>query len=177
MSTGERRRSPRYGCSGPVQITSLPWEGALLWGKLCNLGFGGCFIETISPLACGAQTEIVLRVNALSLRAIGQVRAVRDHSGIGIEFVRMSVGAYSTLAELMEELERFRGVVRTPRPAGRDQILHRALKSVCLPAPSRSIAVVGVVVPSLPGEAAAALQRRLRAWDLLRTDPPLDIFV
>lgn len=156
---------------------SLPWEGALLWGRLCNLGFGGCYIETVSPLECGARAEIVLRVNALSMRAIGQVRAVRDHSGIGVEFVRMSAGAYSTLAELMEELERLRTVVRAPRPAGREDSFRRALKSVCLPAPSRSLPVVGVVVPALPGEAAAALQRRLRAWDLLRTDPPLDIFV
>ena len=156
---------------------SLPWAGALLWGKLCNLGFGGCYIETISPLECGARAEIVLRVNALSMRAIGQVCAVRDRSGFGIEFVRMSAGAYSTLAELMEELERFRAVMRAPRPAGRDKILQRALKSVCLPAPGRSIPVVGVVVPALPGEAAAALQRRLRSWDLFQTDPPLDIFV
>ncbi len=155
---------------------SLPWEGALLWGRLCNLGFGGCYIETISPLECGARAEIVLRVNALSMRAIGQVRAVRDHSGIGVEFVRMSAGAYRTLAELMEELERFRAVVRAPRPATQGEGLYRVLKSLCLPAPSRSIPVVGVVVPALPGE-VAALQRRLRAWDLFRTDPPLDIFV
>ena len=144
---------------------------------MCNLGFGGCYIETIFPLECGAQTEIVLRVNGLSMRAIGQVRAARDRSGIGMEFVRMSAGAYSTLTELMEELDRFRAVVRAPRPAGRDEILQRALKSVCLPAPSRSIPVVGVVVPALPGEATAALQRRLRSWDLFRANPPLDIFV
>lgn len=156
---------------------SLPWAGALLWGKLCNLGFGGCYIETISPLACGARAEIVLRVNALSMRAIGQVRAVRDHSGFGIEFVRMSAGAYSTLAELMEELERFRAVVRARRPVGREDSLCRTLKSGDLPAPTGSIPVVGVVVPALPGETVAAWQRRLRAWDLLRTKPPLDIFI
>jgi hypothetical protein len=141
------------------------------------LGFGGCYIETVSPLECGVRAEIVLRVNAWSIRAVAQVRAVRDHSGIGVEFVRMSAGAYRTLAELIEELARFQVAMRAPRPAGRDEGLQRALKSVCLPAPSRSLPVVGVVVPALSGEAVAALQRRLRSWDLFRTEPPLDIFV
>lgn len=98
---------------------SLPWEGALLWGRLCNLGLGGCYLETASPLERGTRAEIVLCVNAWSMRAIAQVRVVREHSGIGVEFVRMSAGAYRTLAELMEELERFRAVVRAPRAAPR----------------------------------------------------------
>lgn len=156
---------------------SLPWEGALLWGRLCNLGLGGCYLETASPLERGTLAEIVLCVNAWSMRAIAQVRVVREHSGIGVEFVRMSAGAYRTLAELMEELERFRAVVRAPRAAGRDNDVQRAVKSVCPSTPCRSIPLVGVVVRGLPGEATAALQRRLRSWDLLRMDSPLDIFV
>ena len=176
-TTGERRRGPRYGCRGPAQIISLPWEGALLWGRLCNLGLGGCYLETASPLERGTRAEIVLCVNAWSMRAIAQVRAVREHSGIGVEFVRMSAGAYSTLAELMEELESFRTVVRAPRAAGRAEGLRPVLRGVCLPARSRSIPAVGVVVPALPGETTAALQRRLRSWDLYRTDPPVDILV
>jgi hypothetical protein len=172
VGNGERRRTPRYGCSGAAQIMSLPWEGALLWGRLCNLGFGGCYIETISPLEWGAQAEIVLRVNDWSMRAIGQVRAVRDHSGFGMEFVRMSAGAYRTLADVMEELERLRAAVRT-RPLGREE---RIRPGLCLPAPSKSIPLVGVVVPALREEAAEVLQRRLRLWDWLRRDPRLDIF-
>lgn len=172
-SSGDRRRNPRYGCSGPARIMSLPWQGALLWGKLCNLGLGGCYIETVSPFEWGARAEIVLRVNDCSVRAIGQVRAVHNHSGLGMEFVRMSTGAYRTLAELMEELERVRAVMRT-RPLGREQ---RVMASACLPAPpSQSISVVGVVVPALPGETAAVMHRRLRLWDWLRRDPRLDIF-
>ena len=176
-TTGERRRGPRYGCRRPAQIMSLPWEGALLWGRLCNLGLGGCYLETASPLERGTRAEIVLCVKAWSMRAIAQVRAVREHSGIGVEFVRMSAGAYRTMAELMEELERFRAVVRAPRAAGRDNDVQRAVKSVCPSTPCRSIPLVGVVVRGLPGEATAALQRRLRSWDLLRMDSPLDIFV
>jgi hypothetical protein len=84
----------------------------------------------------------------------------------------MSTRAYHTLAELMEELERFRAAMRS-RPIGREE---RVMPSLCLPPPSRSISVVGVVVPALPGEAAAAMQRRLRLWDWLRRDPRLDIF-
>jgi PilZ domain-containing protein len=156
---------------------SLPWEGALLWGRLYNLGLGGCNLETVSPLEHGTRAEIVLCVNTWSMRAIAQVRAVRERSGIGVEFVRMSAGAYRTLADLIEELERFRAVVRVPRAAARDDGVQRAVKSLCRPTPGRSIPVVGVVVRALPGEATAALQRRLRSWDLLRMDSSLDIFV
>ena len=167
----ERRRSPRYGCGGAVQILSLPWEGALLWGKLCNLGFGGCYIETGAALQCETRTEIVLRSNGLSMRAMGQVRAVRGHSGMGIEFVRMSTRAYSTLADLMHELEKFRGVVRSPHSAA------QVLKSVCLPVPSVSVALAGEILPPLPaGEATAAMERRLRTWEWLVRTSELDVF-
>ena len=107
LENEERRRAMRYLCGGPAKLTILPWMGSLLCGRLGNLGLGGCFIQEINPLACGTRTELVLRVNALSLRAVGLVRNI-GRNGLGIEFVQMSAGARCSLEELIEELKNIR---------------------------------------------------------------------
>ena len=109
----DRRRIPRYPCSGRAQIACLPLNGALLQGGLRDLGLGGCCIEgieTVSPFDLGDRTEILMEVNSWFFRAMGRVRAVRDRSGISVEFLRMSAGGYSMLADLIADLERPRTV-------------------------------------------------------------------
>jgi c-di-GMP-binding flagellar brake protein YcgR len=116
----DRRRVARYSCSGQAQIACLPLNGALLRGSLRDLGLGGCRIESIeatSPFDLRARTEILVKVNSWFFRAMAHVRAVRGQSAISVEFMRMSAGGYSTLAELIADLKRPRqGVIRTRRP-------------------------------------------------------------
>jgi PilZ domain len=115
----DRRRIPRYSCSGQARISCLPLNGALLSGRLRDLGLGGCCIESIetsSPFDLGAQTEILMEVNSWYFRALGHVRALRDRSGISIEFMRMSAGGYSMLADLIADLERPRTRRHSRRP-------------------------------------------------------------
>jgi len=153
----------------------LPWEGALLWGRLSNLSFGGCYIEDVPLLESGTRTEVLLRVNTLPLRAIGHVRTALDHSGIGIEFVRMTASGRQMLAELLEELERFRSAMHAPAQVEPGEGLQRTVKRLCFSTPSRAIPIVGEVVPACTGEAAAALQRRLQSWKLSLPDSSLDL--
>jgi hypothetical protein len=82
----------------------LPSDGALFRGRLRNLGWGGCYIETVSPFVIGARTEVLVQANALWFRAMAQVRAIREKSGIGLEFIRLSTGGYRSLAEVLVEL-------------------------------------------------------------------------
>jgi c-di-GMP-binding flagellar brake protein YcgR len=106
---GDRRRVPRYSCSGLAQITSLPTYGSLLRGQVRDLGLGGCCIEcaeTVPLLDLGDRTEILLEVNSWFFRAMAQVRAIRGRSGMSMEFVRMSAGGSSMLADLVADLER-----------------------------------------------------------------------
>jgi len=106
---GDRRRVPRYSCSGLAQITSLPTYGSLLRGRVRDLGLGGCCIEcaeTVPLLDLGDRTEILLEVNSWFFRAMAQVRAIRGRSGMSMEFVRMSAGGSSMLADLVADLER-----------------------------------------------------------------------
>ena len=57
------------------------------------------------------RAEIVLRVNAASFRAVGEVRTVRGDSGAGMEFVQLSAGGRDTLSNLVTDLARLQAVM------------------------------------------------------------------
>src|SRR3981081_346558 len=104
----DRRRIPRYSCSGQAQITWLPLSGGLFRGRVRDLGLGGCCIEcveTASPFDLGTPTEILIEVNSWFFRVMAHVRAVRGRSGLSMEFMRMSAGGYNMLADLIADLE------------------------------------------------------------------------
>ena len=115
----DRRRIARYSCRGLAQIKCLPLDGATLTGRLRDVGLGGCCIEnveTTSGFELGTRTEIVIEVDSWIFRAMALVRALRDRSGISLEFVRMSHGGFSRLAEFIADLERPRLAQYARRP-------------------------------------------------------------
>jgi hypothetical protein len=122
----DRRRSPRFSCGGRALIYSLPSEGIVVPGQLQNLSLGGICVDAAQPMVDGARTEIVVSVNGVSFRAIGQVRAIQQGSRACMEFVQMSAGGRDLLADLIEHLTRFQatlGKVRGPRLQREAEIL------------------------------------------------------
>jgi hypothetical protein len=115
----DRRRSPRFACSGEAKIVRLPSNGLLIPGRMRDLSLGGCCVETASVLDCGARTEIVVRINSASFRAVSQVKAIRNRFGVGMEFVRLSARGKDMLAELVEELARWQALLNQLRSARR----------------------------------------------------------
>jgi hypothetical protein len=63
---------------------------------------------------------MVVRVNAASFRAVGEVRAIRGRSGAGIEFVHLSAGGKHMLADLVTELARLQAVMNKLKAARRE---------------------------------------------------------
>jgi len=173
----DRRRVPRYSCSGHAQIASFPLNGRLLSGRICDLGLGGCCIENIEttfPLDLGAQTEILVKVNSWFFRAMAHVKAVRDRSGISVEFMRMSTGGYGMLTDLIADLDR-------PRPRPRSIRVKAIATSSTLelrrePETKPSPAIVGTIVPAESAEDALAASRQAWARDLYPGATSLDIF-
>ena len=104
----ERRRSPRFACSGRARIVSLPFKGVSLSGKILDLSLGGCCIETTQPLRCGTLVEVIVQVNASSFRALGRVKDSRDRSGAALEFLQLSAGGRDMLHEVIAQLARLR---------------------------------------------------------------------
>lgn len=176
----DRRRVPRYSCSGQAQIACLPLSGSLLRGKVRDLGLGGCCIEcidTVFPLDLGDQTEILVKVNSWFFRAMGHVRALRERSGISLEFLRMSAGGYSMLADLIADLERPRtGVTRQERLVAQSRQLLQGTSGLET-ARDRGVAVVGTIVPAQAAEEAVAANRSAWVRALRPGATSLDIFV
>lgn len=136
----DRRRVLRYYCGGLARISSLPLYGSLLTARLCDLGLGGCSVEcpvTLPLLDLGVRAEIRVEVNSWSFRALAHVRAIRGHSGISMEFARMSAGGSAMLADLIAELEGLRIPPRSPKSQLQHsrQLVHN------------SAAIVGTVMP------------------------------
>jgi len=130
----ERRRSPRFVCGGHAKITCLPSDGIILPGTIRDLSLGGCRVDTALPICCGERAEIVLRVNTASFRVLGEVKAIRDRSGAGIEFVRLSARGKEMLGELLQELARSQAVINKFKSAQRDmdpKVFRRELEEGC----------------------------------------------
>jgi hypothetical protein len=168
----DRRRSPRFSCGGQARIVCLPSDGILLAAKIRNLSLGGCGIQTVSPLECGTRAEILLRVNGSFFRAIGQVRAARCPSGIGMEFIGLSAGGQDMLVELIRELARRHAIASMLRAARRepDPKQWNGYRAALL---NGNPPIIGSGVDSQNGEANALVVDR----GSLILDGELDLFI
>jgi hypothetical protein len=115
----DRRRRPRFSCGGEAKIVCLPSNGPFLPGRMRDLSLGGCCVETASALDCGAQAEIVVRVNSASFRAVSQVKAIRGRAAFGLEFVQLSTRGKDLLADVVERLAKLQALMDELRSARR----------------------------------------------------------
>jgi hypothetical protein len=105
---------PRYNCAGSADIR-LPRWGRSEKGRIANLSIGGCNIKSNYAFEVGEEIEMILQVNNLSFRAVGNVihvplldadgRAKASDLGIGVQFKNMTAGARERLQELITELK------------------------------------------------------------------------
>ena len=116
----ERRRSSRFSCGGQAKITWLPSNGIFVPGSIRDLSLHGCRIEIPHPIDRGVRAEIVVHVNAASFRAVGEVRAIRGHSGAGIEFVHLSAGGKDLLSDMIAQLAKLHAVMNKIKSARRE---------------------------------------------------------
>lgn len=111
MQQKERRRTSRFSCVGQAQLVCLPSDGNFVAGKIHDLSLGGCRVNLNAPIDPGARTEVVIRANAASFRALGIVKALHQKSEAGIEFVHLSSGGRDLLEDLIGELARLRATI------------------------------------------------------------------
>jgi hypothetical protein len=152
----DRRRRPRFRCGGQAQINCLPSTGIILPGTIRDLSLHGCCVDSSLPIDCGARAEIVVRVNAASFRAMGEVRAIRGRSGACMEFVQLSAAGKDMLADLVAELARvqtFMDKLRSAREIDpesfRKELNYRKLQAEMLSTRCPFLATI------LPGENSA----------------------
>jgi hypothetical protein len=116
----DRRRSTRFSVGGYATIHCLPSEGVSIAGTIRDLSLHGCCIDTPLPLDSGVRAEILVRVNASSFRALGEVRVIRGLSGAGVEFVQLSAGGRDLLANTWAQLARVQAAMSRLRASRRE---------------------------------------------------------
>ncbi|HSZ60383.1 MAG TPA: PilZ domain-containing protein [Terriglobales bacterium] len=142
-----RLRHPRFNCGGTATFSCLPSNGIFLPGKILNLSLGGCCVDTTLPIDHGVRAELVVHVNSASFRAVGEVKGRRGHSEACIEFVYLSRGGKSQLADVLAELARSEAAISQLKSARyaeemelfrrrvvEEQLLLREAQSLAIPA-------------------------------------------
>ncbi|MGH9643638.1 MAG: PilZ domain-containing protein [Terriglobales bacterium] len=129
-SEEDRRRHRRIACGGEASISLLPSDGALYFGHLRDLSQGGMSVEMPCPLGMGARAELVVRINGLTFRTLGLVKAMGPLR-TGVEFLHLTATGRQMLEEFLADLEEKQKAMATVRSGrvGSEVELSRQLKS------------------------------------------------
>jgi len=101
----ERRQHPRYVCRGDaefyVQDAKRPERG-----RFGDLSRGGCFLETLLPIAVDTKVSVVLLIAQRRICAEGVVRSWLPNFGVGVQFARFEPEDLQRLEEVLAALEK-----------------------------------------------------------------------
>jgi hypothetical protein len=106
----ERRRSPRFQCSGSVELQ--PQDGsAHMWGALTDISLHGCYVEM--PTTFPTDTLVSLTVEVLGIRfsAQAKVRVSYPALGMGMCFTEIEPEQEKQLGQLLKAVARQRAIL------------------------------------------------------------------
>ncbi len=81
VSSVERRNHPRYPFSATAEVVEIG-SGARIQGRISDLGRGGCYIDSMSPL--GVSSEVKIRIVDKSRMFVAQGKVVFASAGMGM---------------------------------------------------------------------------------------------
>jgi len=100
-----RRRFPRHRLSIGLELSD-PVSGQRLRARSTDVSVGGCYIETILPLAVGTRLEIEMWIDPSKVSAMAIVRTCDPGVGMGIEFIGVSQEKERQLEDLLATCSR-----------------------------------------------------------------------
>jgi len=115
----ERRRSPRFRCSGSAEIRTEDSNGRM-WGTLKDISLHGCYLEVSKTFAVFTKMDLVLKSCGIRIQARGEVRVSNASAGIGICFTEIEPGEKLQLNLLLAKLTGHSGA----SDGGRTQVNH-----------------------------------------------------
>jgi hypothetical protein len=98
----ERRRLPRYPFFASAELTELT-SGIRIKGSTSDLGFNGCFLDTINPLPVGTVVNIQITYQDHVFEAGGAVAHSQPGTGMGVNFIALESGCASLLESWLHE--------------------------------------------------------------------------
>ena len=107
LSVRDRRFCIRYPFAGDVVLLDLE-TGSRTEGVTSDLSLGGIFVCTSKPLGSNKRARVTLTKKDQKLEALGMVRIVKPHIGMGIEFLDLEQPHYNTLCRWIEQLSKVR---------------------------------------------------------------------
>jgi len=81
----ERRRSPRFQCSGSAEFWPED-SNVRMWGTLTDVSLHGCYIEMNNTFPLGTRMRLTLEALDIKVRVQGTVRVSYPSLGMGICF-------------------------------------------------------------------------------------------
>lgn len=127
----ERRSADRHVFTASAEVVDLT-TGARFSTRTTDLGPGGCFVDTLSPLPIGSQVHVSVRKGETHFQSEGTVVYSQDGLGMGIGFESLDAAQQRALEAWLTELTGGRYTVspielrkekRAPRVNGGDHAM------------------------------------------------------
>ena len=99
----ERRRSPRFHCSGSAEFRP---EGSdvRMWGTLTDVSLHGCYVEMNNTFPVGTRASLTLQALDIHVRVQATVRVTYPFLGMGMCFSEIEPGQQIQLEQLLAAL-------------------------------------------------------------------------
>ncbi|MGB6545722.1 MAG: PilZ domain-containing protein [Candidatus Acidiferrales bacterium] len=99
----ERRRSVRHTVSAVVQVVDTK-SGTRLTTRASDLGLGGCYVDTLTPLPVGTEVKLGLHKDKVLIELTGKIVYSHPGLGMGIAFVEAASEHRAALEEWLNSL-------------------------------------------------------------------------
>jgi hypothetical protein len=99
----ERRRSPRFHCSGSAEFRP---EGSdvRMWGTLTDVSLHGCYVEMNNTFPVGTRVSLTLQALDIHVRVEATVRVTYPFLGMGMCFSEIEPGQQIQLEQFLAAL-------------------------------------------------------------------------
>ena len=99
----ERRRSVRHTVSAVVQVVDTR-SGTRLTTRASELGLGGCYVDTLTPLPVGTVVKLALHKDKVLIEMTGKIVYSHPGLGMGIAFVEAASEHRAALEDWLNNL-------------------------------------------------------------------------
>jgi hypothetical protein len=115
LSHPERRADLRYPFTAAAQVFDILSQTRIA-GRTSDIGFGGCYIDTLAPFAKGAMVRVRLELELQEFEAFAVVTYATAPMGMGLAFGEMKPECRAVLKTWVAKLSG----ERLPAPGGAD---------------------------------------------------------
>jgi hypothetical protein len=98
----DRRQHTRHAIAG-VAMVRTAGSAASYQTALADLSFGGCYLQTLVPLAIGTAVTIQVKIDDKSFGVAGVVRTCHPNMGMGVEFTGESNRGLQDFVQQLEQ--------------------------------------------------------------------------